>query len=152
VAQIKNALYAAIITTYAQGLALLRRASASRSYDLDLETVARLWRGGCIIRAALLEDIQSAYKKQPDLTNLLLDPHLGQEVMNRQADWRATVGGAVARGLPAPGLSVSLAYFDAYRRARLPANLTQAQRDFFGSHTYERLDTPGTFHTEWQNP
>jgi len=152
VAQIKNALYAAIITTYAQGLALLRRASASRSYNLDLETVARLWRGGCIIRAALLEDIQSAYKKQPDLTNLLLDPHLGQEVMNRQADWRATVGGAVARGLPAPGLSVSLAYFDAYRRARLPANLTQAQRDFFGSHTYERLDTPGTFHTEWQNP
>jgi 6-phosphogluconate dehydrogenase len=152
VAQIKNALYAAIITTYAQGLALLQRASNSRSYNLNLETVARLWRGGCIIRAALLEDIQSAYKKQPDLTNLLLDAHLGQEVMNRQADWRATVGGAVAWGLPAPGLSVSLAYFDAYRRARLPANLTQAQRDFFGAHTYERLDTPGTFHTEWQNP
>jgi 6-phosphogluconate dehydrogenase len=150
IVQIKNALYAATIITYAQGLALLRRASTSRTYNLDLEAVARIWRGGCIIRAALLEDMRTAYKKKPDLPNLMLDDHLGQEVMNRQADWRATVRNAVEWGLPVPGLAVSLAYYDAYRRARLPANLTQAQRDFFGAHTYERIDAPGTFHTEWQ--
>lgn len=150
VARIKNALYAASIITYAQGFALLRRGSDSRGYNLDLEAVARIWRGGCIIRAALLDDICGAYKKRPDLPNLLLDDHCSREVMNRQDDWRAVVGTAVARGLPVPGLAASLAYFDAYRRSRLPANLTQAQRDFFGSHTYERIDAPGTFHTEWQ--
>jgi len=150
VARIKNALYAATVVTYAQGLALLRRASDSRRYNLDLEAVARLWRGGCIIRAALLEDIRAAYRNRPELPNLLLDEHCGREVMNRLDDWRAVVGAAVERGLPVPGLAVSLAYYDAYRRARLPANLTQAQRDFFGSHTYERVDAPGTFHTEWQ--
>ncbi len=148
--QIKNALYAATVVTYAQGLALLRRASTIHGYSLDLETVARVWRGGCIIRAALLEDIRSAYKKQVDLPNLLVDDHLGREIMNRQADWRAAVQQAVAWGLPVPGLAVSLAYFDAYRRFRLPANLIQAQRDFFGSHSYERIDRPGAFHTEWE--
>ncbi len=150
ISQIKNALYAATVVTYAQGMALLRRASTSHGYNLDLETVARVWRGGCIIRAALLEDIRSAYKKRADLPNLLVDDQLSREIMNRQADWRATVQQAVAWGLPVPGLAVSLAYFDGYRRARLPANLTQAQRDFFGSHTYERVDLPGTFHTEWE--
>jgi 6-phosphogluconate dehydrogenase len=148
--QIKNALHAAFIITYAQGLALLRRGSATRGYNLDLATVARVWQGGCIIRAALLEDIRSAYTRQPDLPNLLLDENLGREIMHRQADWRAVVQQAVAWGLPVPGLSVSLAYVDAYRRDRLPANLIQAQRDFFGSHTYERLDQPGTFHTDWE--
>lgn len=151
IGQMKHALYAAFIVTYAQGLALLHRGSAARGYNLNLGTVARVWRGGCIIRAALLEDIRSAYTKQPDLPNLLLDDHLGREIMNRQADWRAVVQQAVAWGLPVPVLSASLAYFDAYRRARLPANLIQAQRDFFGAHTYERLDRPGTFHTAWDD-
>ena len=148
--QIKNALYAATVITYAQGIALLRRASTSHKYHLHLETVARIWRGGCIIRAALLEDIRTACTKNPELANLLVDDHFSRELMNRQADWRAVVQQAVAWGLPVPGLAVSLAYYDAYRRERLPANLTQAQRDFFGSHTYERLDAPGAFHTEWE--
>jgi 6-phosphogluconate dehydrogenase len=146
-AKLKNALYAGMIVTYAQGLALLRKASETYGYGLDLETVARLWRGGCIIRAALLEDIRAAFRNRPDLANLLLDPHLGQEFMARQTDLRDVVGVAAELGLPAPALMVSLAYFDAYRSARLPANLIQAQRDFFGAHTYERVDAPGTFHT-----
>jgi 6-phosphogluconate dehydrogenase len=150
IGRIKNALYAATVVTYAQGLALLSRASATYGYNLNLETVARVWRGGCIIRAALLEDIRAAYTKRPELPNLLVDDYIGREIMARQADWRAVVQQAVAWGLPVPGLAVSLAYFDAYRRERLPANLTQAQRDFFGAHTYERIDLPGTFHTTWE--
>jgi 6-phosphogluconate dehydrogenase len=138
-----------MIVTYAQGLALLRKASETYGYGLDLEAVARLWRGGCIIRAALLEDIRAAFRNRPDLANLLLDPHLGQEFMARQTDLRDVVGAAAELGLPAPALMVSLAYFDAYRSARLPANLIQAQRDFFGAHTYERVDAPGAFHTTW---
>jgi 6-phosphogluconate dehydrogenase len=146
----KNALYASMIATYAQGLALLRKASATYGYDLDLEAVARIWRGGCIIRAALLEDIRTAFKNKADLPNLLLDPRLGQEFLSRAADLREVVQMAAALGLPAPGLMATLSYFDAYRSAELPANLIQAQRDFFGAHTYERLDAPGTFHTEWE--
>jgi 6-phosphogluconate dehydrogenase len=148
-AKLKNALYAGVIVTYAQGLALLRKASEAYGYGLDLETVARIWRGGCIIRAALLEDIRAAFRNRPDLANLLLDPHLGQEFMARQTDLRDVVRVAAELGLPAPALMVCLAYFDAYRSARLPANLIQAQRDFFGAHTYERVDAPGTFHTTW---
>jgi len=148
-AKLKNALYAGVIVTYAQGLALLRKASEAYGYGLDLEAVARIWRGGCIIRAALLEDIRVAFRNRPDLANLLLDPHLGQEFMARQTDLRDVVGAAAELGLPAPALMVSLAYFDAYRSARLPANLIQAQRDFFGAHTYERVDAPGAFHTAW---
>ena len=112
--QIKNALYAATVITYAQGIALLRRASTSHKYHLNLETVARIWRGGCIIRAALLEDIRTAYTKNPELANLLVDDHFSRELMNRQSDWRAVVQQAVAWGLPVPGLAVSLAYYDAY--------------------------------------
>jgi 6-phosphogluconate dehydrogenase len=149
VAQLKNALYAGMVATYAQGLALLKKASETYQYGLDLEAVARIWRGGCIIRAALLEDIRSAYRARPDLANLLMDPHLGQEFQSRQADLRDVVVAATELGLPVPGLMASLAYYDAYRSAWLPANLIQAQRDFFGAHTYERVDTPGTFHTEW---
>ncbi len=147
--KLKNALYAGMIVTYAQGLALLKKASETYGYGLDLEAVARIWRGGCIIRAALLEDIRAAYKNRPDLANLLLDPHLGQEFLGRQTDLRDVVGAAAELGLPAPALMASLAYFDAYRSSRLPANLIQAQRDFFGAHTYERVDAPGSFHTEW---
>ena len=147
--KLKNALYAGMIVTYGQGLDLLGKASRVYNYGLDLEAVARIWRGGCIIRAGLLEDIRAAFKKRPDLPNLLLDPHLGQEFLARQTDLRDVVGAAADLGLPAPGFMVSLAYFDACRSARLPANLIQAQRDFFGAHTYERVDAPGTFHTEW---
>ena len=150
IGQVKNALYASMIATYAQGLALLRKASATYDYGLDLEAVARIWRGGCIIRAALLEDIRTAFKNKADLPNLLLDPHLGQEFLSRVADLREVVQMAAALGLPAPGLMATLSYFDAYRSAVLPANLIQAQRDFFGAHTYERLDAPGVFHTEWE--
>jgi len=150
IGQVKNALYAAMIATYAQGMALLRQASTAYDYGLDLEAVARIWRGGCIIRAALLEDIRTAYKVRAELPNLLLDPHLGQEFMNREADLREVVKVAATLGLPAPGLMVTLGYVDAYRSPVLPANLIQAQRDFFGAHTYERLDAPGIFHTEWE--
>ncbi len=148
--QLRNALYAAMIITYAQGMAQLRIASSSYEYDLDLETVARIWRGGCIIRAALLEDIRRAYRTRPDLPNLLMDAHFGQEVVGRQQDLRSVVSSAAELGIPTPGLMVSLAYFDGYRSAWLPANLVQAQRDYFGAHTYERVDEKGVFHTRWE--
>jgi 6-phosphogluconate dehydrogenase len=144
-----SALYASMIITYAQGMALLKRASEAYHYGLSLEAVARIWRGGCIIRAALLEDIRAAYKKRVELPNLLVDSRLGREVTKRQADLRKVVSAAAKIGLPVPGLMVSLAYFDAYRSTWLPANLTQAQRDYFGAHTYERIDEKGIFHTPW---
>jgi 6-phosphogluconate dehydrogenase len=136
--------------TYAQGFALLAAASKQYHYDLDLEAVARIWRGGCIIRAALLEDIREAYKKQKDLPNLLLDPTFSRKVMEHEDDLRLVVREAAHWGLPVPGLMVSLGYLDAYRSEWLPDNLIQAQRDFFGSHTYERIDAKGTFHTHWE--
>jgi len=150
IGQVKNALYAGMIATYAQGFALLQRASATYDYGLDLEAVARIWRGGCIIRAALLEDIRTAYKTDARLPNLLMDLDLGNEFISRAPDLREVVQSAAALGLPAPGLMATLSYFDAYRSAVLPGNLIQAQRDFFGAHTYERLDAPGAFHTEWE--
>jgi 6-phosphogluconate dehydrogenase len=149
VAKLKNALFAGMIVVYAQGLALLKRASSIYAYGLELETVARIWRGGCIIRAALLEDIRAAFQARADLDNLLLDARLGRQFLARQWDLREMVGVAADLGLPAPGLMMSLAYFDAYRSARLPANLIQAQRDYFGAHTFERLDAPGAFHVHW---
>jgi 6-phosphogluconate dehydrogenase len=150
VAQLRNALYAAVILTYAQGMAQLRVASQSHNYDLDLEAVARIWRGGCIIRAASLEKIRAAYKAWPDLPSLLVDPDLRQILLARQSDLRAVVRTAAALGIPAAGMMASLAYFDGYRSDWLPANLIQAQRDYFGAHTYERVDAKGVFHTEWQ--
>jgi 6-phosphogluconate dehydrogenase len=138
-----------MIITYTQGMALLKQVSNAYGYGLNLEAVARIWRGGCIIRAALLEDIRTSYQKQPGLVNLLMDPHLSEEVMARQGDLREVVSVAANLGLPAPGLMVSLAYFDGYRSAWLPANLMQAQRDYFGAHTYERVDEMGVFHTQW---
>jgi 6-phosphogluconate dehydrogenase len=149
VGKLENALFACFVVAFAQGLALLRRASEVHQYQVDLATVARLWRGGCIIRAALLEDILAAYQALPDLPNLLVDPELGGKVAARQGDWREVVKAAADWGLPAPALMASLAYLDAYRSRRLPANLVQAQRDYFGAHTYERVDRPGTFHTDW---
>jgi 6-phosphogluconate dehydrogenase len=148
--QLGHALYAAMIVTYAQGLALLVVASDKYKYHLDFEAVARIWRGGCIIRAALLDDICAAFRARPELPNLLLDPNLSRKVMEHQEDLRQVVCQAAESGVPAPGLMVSLGYLDAYRSAWLPANLIQAQRDYFGAHTYERIDAKGTFHTEWE--
>ncbi|MBE2233182.1 MAG: NADP-dependent phosphogluconate dehydrogenase [Anaerolinea sp.] len=149
-ASLGDALYAATIVAYGQGMALLHVASQARGYALHLADVARIWRGGCIIRAALLERILAAYDRQPDLPNLLLDPELGAVVAGRQGDLRAVVTTGVALGIPLPGFMSALAYFDSYRSAWLPANLIQAQRDYFGAHTYERIDSQGVFHTQWE--
>ncbi len=148
--QLGRALSAGMIMTYAQGLALLVVASDKYEYHLDLEAVARIWRGGCIIRAALLEDICAAFHARRDLPNLLLDPKLSHTVIEHQEDLRQVVCWAAELGVPGPGLMVSLGYLDAYRSAWLPANIIQAQRDYFGAHTYERVDAKGTFHTEWE--
>ena len=148
--ELPGALFTAVIITYAQGMALLAAASVKYEYHLDLEAVARIWRGGCIIRASLLEDIRAAFLLKHDLPNLLLDPNLSQKVMDHQESLRTVVGQAGVSGIPAPGLMVSLAYLDAFRSDWLPANLIQAQRDYFGAHTYERVDVQGTFHTEWE--
>jgi 6-phosphogluconate dehydrogenase len=145
----RDALYASKITAYAQGLALLRLASEEYQYGLDPGAVARIWRAGCIIRAAVLGDIAAAYRRTPGLVNLLVDAHLAEAVVRRQAAWRVVVRTAVGLGIPALALGSSLAYFDAYRSERLPASLTQAQRDYFGAHGYRRIDREGAFHTRW---
>ena len=148
--QLGRALFAATISIYAQGFALLAVASDKHNYGLDLEAVARIWRGGCIIRAAMLEDFRAAFRAKRDLPNLLLDSSLSHKVMENQEDLRRVVIQAVESGVPAPALMVSLGYLDAYRSPWQPANLIQAQRDYFGSHTYERIDAKGAFHTEWE--
>jgi 6-phosphogluconate dehydrogenase len=148
---IRDALYASRITVYAQGLALLANASAEYKYDFKLGNIAKIWRAGCIIRAALLDDIMAAFARDPGLGNLLLDAQFGEAIARRQLSWRFVIQAAVAHGLPVPALMASLAYYDAYRSERLPANLTQAQRDYFGAHTYRRLDKPGVFHTDWSS-
>ena len=149
-AHLGRALYAAMTIAYAQGLALLVVASRAYEYHLDLEAVARIWRGGCIVRAALLEDIRGAFCARHGLPNLLLAPTVSRKVMEHQECLREVVCQAAELGVPAPGFMVSLGYLDAYRSAWLPANLIQAQRDYFGSHTYERIDAKGSFHTEWE--
>ncbi len=144
----RDALYAAKICSYAQGMALLRAASNEYKYDLKMGEIAKLWRGGCIIRARFLNDITAAYERNPQLTNLLLDPYFKGEIQGRQGALRRVIQTAVSMGIPCLALSSALAYFDAYRTERLPANLTQAQRDYFGAHTYRRTDKEGIFHTE----
>jgi len=146
---LEKALYFGFLTTYAQGMAQLRKASSEYNYDLDLETIARIWRGGCIIRAAMLEDFREAYAKNPKLENLLLDGNIATTINGMQDEIRKIAKAGIDFGIPIMALSNAIAYFDAYRSERLPANLIQAQRDFFGSHTYERLDREGVFHTEW---
>jgi 6-phosphogluconate dehydrogenase len=148
--QLRSALYAGMIIAYAQGMALLTVASAKHGYQLDLEAVARIWRGGCIIRAALLVDIRAAFRARRDLPNLHLDPNLANKVAAHQENLRRGVCTASELGVPAPALMVSLAYLDSYRSDWMPANLIQAQRDFFGAHSYERTDAEGTFHTRWE--
>ncbi len=147
--QLRSALYVGMIITYAQGMALLTEASVRYGYQLDLEAIARIWRGGCIIRSALLEDVRAAFRARGSLPNLLLDPNLAKKIMAHQENLRKVVCTASALGVPAPGLMVSLAYLDSYRSAWLPANLIQAQRDYFGAHSYERIDKKGVFHTQW---
>ncbi len=146
---VRDALYASRITAYAQGLALLSMASNEYKYDFKPGEIAKIWRAGCIIRAALLDDIMAAFTRDPQLVNLLLDTQFRDAIERRQASWRFVIQTAVELGIPVPAMGASLAYYDAYRSARLPANLTQAQRDYFGAHTYRRVDKPGVFHTEW---
>jgi 6-phosphogluconate dehydrogenase len=150
VAAAEKALYASKITSYAQGLSLLKMASREYQWDIDLAQIVPVWRAGCIIRASLLSDITNAYRKNPDLPNLLLDEAFTRAVLSREAAWREVVQTAVGLGIPMLATSASLAYFDAYRSAVLPANLTQAQRDYFGAHTYRRVDREGSFHTQWE--
>ncbi|MEO8377004.1 MAG: NADP-dependent phosphogluconate dehydrogenase [Candidatus Sumerlaeota bacterium] len=150
IAQLGHALHAGVIITYAQGFAMLAVASKKHEYGLDLEAIARIWRGGCIIRAALLDDICGAFHAAHDLPNLLLAPAFASKIVEHQECLRKIVCQAATSGIPSPGMMVSLGYLDAYRSALLPANLIQAQRDFFGAHTYERIDDIGTFHTDWQ--
>jgi 6-phosphogluconate dehydrogenase len=147
--QTRAGLYAAIILTYAQGFAQLAAASKAYGYNLDLSAVARIWRGGCIIRSKLLEPIRAAYQQQPDLLHLLLDQALGEAVSDRLSDLHSVVQTAAGLGLPAPAFMATLAYIDSLRSTHLPENLIQAQRDYFGAHTYERVDQRGVFHTQW---
>lgn len=145
-----QALYAGKVCSYAQGFTLLRMASEEYGYDLDLEAIATIWRGGCLIRAGLLEDIRAAFHRSPALPNILLDPHFCAAIAERQDAWRLVLREAIGAGIPVPALSASLAYYDSYRCGILPANLIQAQRDYFGAHGLERADRPGRFHREWQ--
>jgi 6-phosphogluconate dehydrogenase len=150
IGQLRGALYAGMFITYAQGMAVLAAASKTYKYDLNLEVVARIWRGGCIIRAALLEDIRAAYRAQPGLRNLLLDESLSKKLTAHQEALRRVASTAAELNLPAIGFMTAIAYLDGYRSAWLPTNLIQAQRDYFGAHTYERIDAKGIFHTEWE--
>ena len=146
---LENALYFSMIAVYAQGMSLLQRASKEYHYDLKLDEVARIWRGGCIIRSVLLEDILSAYSDEPTLPNLMVNNQLALKLEQCQDGFRLAIKTAIETGIPAPAMMASLAYFDGYRRGWLPANLIQAQRDYFGAHTYERIDRKGIFHTQW---
>ncbi len=144
-----EALYAARVCTYAQGMALIRAGSEKHTWGINLAEIGRIWKGGCIIRARLLDPVRRAFEARPDLANLLMDPTLGNAVELAQEGWRRTTARAAVAGLPLPAHSSALAYFDSYRSARLPQNLTQAQRDAFGAHTYERVDRPGAVHSDW---
>jgi 6-phosphogluconate dehydrogenase len=144
-----KALYASKITSYAQGFGLLKLASKEYNYNLNYAGIARIWRAGCIIRAGLLNEIASAFERNYELANLLLDDSFRDIVLDHQAAWREVLQTGIGLGIPMLATSASLAYFDGYRSERLPANLTQAQRDYFGAHTYRRVDREGIFHTEW---
>jgi 6-phosphogluconate dehydrogenase len=146
---IRQALYAAKICSYAQGFSLMQSAAEEYKWDLKLGEIAMIWRGGCIIRAKFLGKIKEAYDRNPSLRNLLMDPYFAEIVQNNQARWRQVVSTAIQMGVPVPGFSSAISYYDAYRNERLWANMIQAQRDYFGAHTYQRVDKEGTFHTEW---
>ncbi|MGB3239957.1 MAG: decarboxylating NADP(+)-dependent phosphogluconate dehydrogenase [Geitlerinemataceae cyanobacterium] len=149
--KVRDALYCSKMCSYAQGMALMGKASAEFGYHLNLGEIARIWKGGCIIKAGFLGKIKHAYDENPTLPNLLLAPEFKQTILDRQVAWREVISTASLMGIPVPAFSASLDYFDSYRRDRLPQNLTQAQRDYFGAHTYERTDKPRgeMFHAEW---
>ncbi|HYX43388.1 MAG TPA: hypothetical protein VE821_16900, partial [Pyrinomonadaceae bacterium] len=149
---IHDALYASKICSYAQGMNLIRAGSKQWNWNVDLGECSRIWKGGCIIRAQFLDKIKQAYQRRADLPSLLLDPDFKAWVEQAQPNWRKAVAAAIQTGVAVPGMSASIGYFDTYRTAELPLNLTQAQRDFFGSHTYARTDKPeaGMIHTEWE--
>ncbi len=151
IAALADALFASKICSYAQGLALIHSASVQYSWGIDMAKCAAIWRGGCIIRSTMLNDISRAFREKPELPNLLVNPIFSDLLNKAQANWRMVVAHAQLNGIPVPAFSASLAYFDSYRSASLPQNLTQAQRDFFGAHTYQRTDKPelGFIHTEW---
>jgi 6-phosphogluconate dehydrogenase len=148
---IHDALYAAKIVSYAQGYMLMREAAREFGWQLDLGGIALMWRGGCIIRSRFLNDIKAAYGRDPGLENLLQDEFFRGEIASALRGWRKTAAMAVGLGIPAPAITSALAFYDGYRSARLPADLIQAQRDYFGAHTYERVDAPRgeRFHTDW---
>ena len=146
---IEQALYFSMITAYAQGMALLQQASKELNYNLNLADVAAIWRGGCIIRAGLLEHIRSAYLAKPGLSNIMVDDFFAAELSKSQSSLRKVIKTAVDAGIPLATMSSALSYYDAYRHGWLPANLIQAQRDYFGAHTYMRTDRTGIFHTHW---
>ncbi|HAX78323.1 MAG TPA: phosphogluconate dehydrogenase (NADP(+)-dependent, decarboxylating) [Cyanobacteria bacterium UBA11372] len=150
--QVRDALYCSKICSYAQGMALLGTASKTLGFNLNLGEIARIWKGGCIIRAGFLNKIKHAFDENAELPNLLLAPEFMQTILDRQNSWREVLVQSAKLGIPVPAFSASLDYFDSYRRDRLPQNLTQAQRDYFGAHTYKRVDKEGTFHTEWTKP
>jgi 6-phosphogluconate dehydrogenase len=151
VEDIRQALYASKICSYAQGFHLLKMAAAEHNWDLNYGGIALLWREGCIIRARFLERIRDAFDAEPRLANLLLAPYFKEAIDRSQTAWRRVVATAVSNGIPVPAFSSALAYYDGYRNQRLPANILQAQRDYFGAHTYERVDRPRGefFHTDW---
>jgi 6-phosphogluconate dehydrogenase len=149
VKNLKSAMYASMLLIYAQGMSLLSMASVHHGYGLDLEAIARIWRGGCIIRATILEDIRTVYRRSPALPNLLLDPEFSKIVFEHQESLRFVATESIKMGVPVSAFLSTLSYLDAYRSEWLPSNLIQAQRDFFGSHTYERVDRKGVFHTDW---
>ncbi len=148
---VRDAIYASNICAYAQGMSMLGIASTEYKYDLDLGAIAKIWRGGCIIRAALLNDITKAYEQKKDLANILLDKQFQTYTAECQKGWRFTLKTAIDIGVPMPAMSASLAYYDSYRSEKLPANLLQAQRDLFGAHSFERIDKKGTFHEDWND-
>src|SRR6266576_3123880 len=149
---VRDALYASKIISYTQGMELLRSGSTDYKWNLNLSDIATIWRGGCIIRAKFLNRIVEAYKRDANLHNLMLSKYFTRAIKRAQRNWRVAVSAAIKQGVAVPAFSASLAYFDSYRSARLPANLLQSQRDFFCAHTYERVDKPGVFHTEWTHP
>ncbi len=148
---LRQGLYASKIVSYAQGYMLLRAAADESKWNLNYGGIALMWRGGCIIRSAFLADIKKAFEKNPNLSNLLLDPFFTDAINGAQASWRKVLSAAIEKGIPMPAFSTALAFFDGFRSERLPANLLQAQRDYFGAHTYERVDKKRGefFHTNW---
>ncbi len=147
---VRDALYASKVCSYAQGMHMLKKASEEYHYNLNLAEIAKIWRAGCIIRAKLLNDITNAYRRNPNLPNLLIDAEFQKAINARQEAWRFALKTAIELGVPMPAMSASLAYYDSYRCASLPANLIQAQRDYFGAHTFERTDKAGIFHADWE--